>query len=501
MKKLFVIALMLLGYSYVYSQNYVGELWYMNSYQYVKLSCTKGQCELSLPYLDGAKKYPTQGNPLQKKTWRIHTGLDTWTFDTRFANDQFTGLVTTYNGQQQLTLTRQLDALPKKELSKFKGIYKDRKGRKVVVYERFDFLHIISPYSEEIMSLKPIAKDTFWSVSGETSTFKKLQNNKFLELTIGFRDGRSHRLTRQPDSVIKELWIPVGKDTLYAKMYLPAGKGPFPACLILPGGGPIGLENYEFEARFFAAYGIASLVFDKSGNGQSKGEGHFNFQTFEDKNEQYKKLFSYLKNHPKVNPDKVGIHGPSEGGRLALLMAIDLKEEVAFVNAIAAPVMPFREGQFYAMDQHHRILGVSEVHNMEIQQIWDEYYDGIVAGKINPKTIDKARTHLKRNQQLFLPSSYELPASPRKEDIENNKVVAMAHQITTPIFFQNGEHDQRVNVPKSMANFNKAFDKKELVHSKIYWRGNHSLMTPELKICPGYLQDKIKWLTTIGIIH
>jgi dienelactone hydrolase len=260
------------------------------------------------------------------------------------------------------------------------------------------------------------------------------------------------------------------------------------------------MDNYTYEARLFAAHGMAAMIFDKSGNGQSKGSGNFQLQSFEEKNDQYKALFRFLQNHPSVDSKKVGVHGPSEGGRLAMMMAIDLQNDIAFVNATAGPFMTFREGQFYAMDQHHRIMGVSEYDNMKIQQIWSDYYDGIVDGQIDQSVIDRANAYRQQNPRLFLPPDFtELPASPHQDDINNERVVLEAGKITCPILLQYGENDQRVNAQKSIANILPQISNPDQVETIIYKRGNHSFMTPEYKICPGYTSDKISWLKRIGI--
>ena len=483
------------------AQTYIGEVLYRNTYEYIKIKCQDNSCEFSIPYLDGDRKYKTQRQPEKDTHWEVLRGIEKWKFNTAFKNGTLNGELELPTGQQRVLFRQQGDPLSKAAQPTFIGVFEDKFQRKAIVYSRFDYLHIMSPYSEETMSLKPIGKNTFWSVSGEQSVFSNLQEDKFQTLKIVDRFGNQNTLSRTAAVKIETLWIPVGEDTLYAQLYMPQSKTKVPACLVLPGGGATGIDNYEYEARYFAAYGIASLIFDKPGNGKSKGSNNFVLQTFEEKNDQYKILFKYLQNHPRVDPEKVGIHGPSEGGRLALMMAIDLKKEVAFVNATAAPIMTFREGQFYAMDQLHRNMGIDEIDNMKIQQIWSDYYDGIVKGEIDSEIIDRANIFRQQNQRLFLPPDFtQIPGAPTKQDIPHNRVVKEAEKISCPVFLQYGENDQRVNGHKSLQNFLSKISNKELINTKIYHRGNHSFMTPEYKICPGYTDDKINWLKTIGIL-
>jgi len=496
----FILLLASSSFNQSIAQTYIGEILYRDSYEYIKIQCEDDECKFSIPYIDNNQKYKTDGNPSQNNQWTIQKGVEKWQLNTQLKNDVVVGELDLPTGKQQFLLRLQKEAVPKDAQEAYIGVYEDGAQRKAIVYTANNYLLFMSPYSEQTMSLKPIGENYFWSMSGENSTFSNLKNEHFQNLQVVDRFGNQKTLTRCAITKVEELWIPIGPDTLYGRMYIPSSTTKVPACLILPGGGATGVDNYEYEARYLAAYGIASLVFDKPGNGQSKGSTNFRFQSFEEKNDQYKKIFAYLKNHPKIDSQKTGIHGSSEGGRLALLMAIDLKEEVAFVNAVATPLMTFREGQFYAMDQLHRNMGIDEFDNMDIQKIWNDYYDGIEKGEIDSDIIERANVYRSQNQRLFLPPDLmQLPASPHKDDISNDRVVRDAREITCPIFLQYGENDQRVSRSKSLQNFLPRFSKPKLIHTKIYPRGTHSMMTPEYKICPGYTDDKINWLKSIGI--
>ena len=483
------------------AQTYVGQILYRNTFEYAKLVCQDDTCTFSIPYLDGDHRYPHALRNEGYQEWEISRQGTPWNFKTHFAAGTVTGTLELPSGQQDIHLIEQLTSVAPENLSKFEGVYTDEENRRAIIYSRFNYLHLMSPYSEETMSLKAMGENSFWSVSGERSDFSEMAEGKFQNLTIHISNKASHHLTRIPDYKVDELWIPVGLDTLYALLFLPPSDLPVPACLILPGGGAVGMDNYTYEARLFAAHGMAAMVFDKSGNGKSKGDGHFDHQSFEDKNEQYKALFRYLQAHPKVDKQKTGVHGPSEGARLALMMAIDLGSDLAFAMAVAGPYMTLREGQLFAMDHHHRTMGLKQSDNMKIQAIWNEYYDGILSGEIDPATITKANAYRNMNDRLFLPpDGTRIPISPQKDDIENDRTVQEAGKIETPLLLQYGENDQRVDHMGSLRNLLPQLSHPERVTTIIYPRGNHSMMTPEYKICTGYTSDKINWLKHIGII-
>tara|TARA_A100000171_G_C2140371_1_gene154965 strand:- start:8896 stop:10404 length:1509 start_codon:yes stop_codon:yes gene_type:complete len=482
------------------AQTYIGEVLFGTTYQYAKLSITDSLTTFSLPYIDKDKKYIISEQIKTAPDWKVMRDFEVWDFKTTFSKNIIKGALLLNGTSQPVLFYEQQHALPEQSLAAYEGVFKDEKGNKAIVYAGNGYLHLMSPFSERTMSLKPVENNMFWSVSGETSVFKNLKNNSFHTLLIQNRFHTEIELTKIPPTVIEDAWIPVGEDTIYAKLFIPPTGKKAPACLVLPGGGPTGMANYEYEARFFAAQGMVSLVFDKSGNGKSKGPGNFNLQTFEEKTDQYLQLFSYLQQHPKVDPTKVGVHGPSEGGRLALMMAID-EPSVAFVNATAAPIMNMREGQLYAIQHHVRKRGIVETDNVSITSLWNEYYQGIIDGSILPETIKKANRFRETYERLFLPPDYlEIPGSPSKSDLLNDRVAKEAGKIKCPVFLQYGENDERVAAQKSIQNFFTYASKELPVSVKLYPRANHSFMTPEYEISHGYTGDKLQWLKKIGIL-
>ena len=482
------------------AQTFVGDFLYKGTYQYIKLEKKENEWLFSIPYEEVSTKYSINTDPLKSEAWEIQRGFEKWTFKTSHDDHILAGTLTTPNNRQEIILRKQNSALPNDLQQNYIGVYEDSEGRKVIVYQRFDYLQIMSPYSEESMSLKPIGEHEFWSVSGESSKFSGLENDLFQTLHISSRSG-NHVLERTPGFSVTELWIPVGSDSIFAKLYLPNTSKKAPACLILPGGGAIGHENSEYEARFFAAYGVVSLIFDKPGLGKSKGPGDFRRQNFEERNEGYKELYRYLLKHPKVDPSKSGIHGSSGGARLALMMGIDLQDSVSFINAVAAPMSTREDQQLFAMEIYLRNLGVSENELIAIKNIWVDYYSGIKSGKIPQDVFVRAAKFREKNQRLYLPSDSEtLPSSTSKSDLENSRASDQINEIKCPIFFQWGENDQRVNYRTGLFKLNAKKEKQLNFSVTLYKRGNHSFMTPEYEICPGYTDDKIKWLKMIGIL-
>ncbi len=496
-----ILGLFILIGNSIYGQIFVGEVATPNGFQYLKLEVKADTIFVSLPY-EFRQTFPFNIKAEAGNDFTVKARAEQRTFQVKRVEFGQIELATNFTGTPQtITLMRQLEAMEEGDLDKYTGNFVDKNGKRAIVYVRNGYLHLMSPYAEQTVSLKPVSKNKFWSTSGETTEFFETSKNRFQALSITNRVGQQIKLERSHDYSVKEDWILVDEDSIYVNIFIPNLKGRKPACLLLPGGGgQPQMENFEYEARFFAAHGMVAMTFDKASVGKSNGQNFENY-TFKEKALRYQQLFDYLKSHLEVDPKKVGLHGPSEGGRLALMMGINLGGEVAFINATAAPLMTAIEGQLYAANHYSRNIGMTEEEIVSTLMIWKNYYSGILNEKIdtaNFATIRKLQA--KYNRAFLPPTSDRIPLSPKKEDLMDNTVVADANKLVAPVFLQYGENDQRVNPLGSLQNFYQHISDRLDVTAELYKRGNHSMMTPEFQICSGYAYDKVKWLKSIGIV-
>lgn len=483
------------------AQTFVGEVLTTEGYQYMKLELKEDSTFLSFPYeFRQTFKFDIIAEVNKNVTVKARAEKRIFTFNKIGADS--VELTTEFTGfKQSIKLLKQLDPIEKSQFSSYTGNFLDENGNRAIVYARNGYLHLMSPYSEQTVSLKLIDKNKFWSTSGEKTVFAENAETGFKTITIYSRLGQSIQLQRSHDYKVVEEWVLVDNDSIFVNIFIPNIEGKKPACLLLPGGGGQSqMENFEYEARLFASHGIIAMTFDKSNVGQSKGQSFENY-TFKEKALRYEQLFKHLQSHREVDSKKVGIHGPSEGGRLALMMGINLGDEVAFINATAAPLMTSMEGQLYATNHYSRNLGMSEEEIVTTLMIWKNYYSGILNEKIDTTDFSAIRELQSKYQRAFLPPPSDIiPLSPKKEDLIDDSVVAQANKLVSPVFLQYGENDIRVNPIRSLQNFYQNISENLNVTAEIYKRGNHSMMTPEYQICSGYAYDKIKWLKSIGII-
>ena len=289
----------------------------------------------------------------------------------------------------------------------------------------------------------------------------------------------------QKDSV----WITTETGTIFGILYSPADGSAEkrPAVLCLQGGGDVGLRNYLYEARFFAENGFVALVCDKSGTGLSKGSKSWRDQTFDEKTQEYFQLLQWLKKQATVDPAKVGVHGMSEGGRLALDLAIKHPKEVAFINAVSGPIESFKKNQLFAIRHHLKERNVESSAIDDAVILWNQYFDEIAKGEISQEVINKANTL--RGEVPYLPSnSRALPQRPRGEDIHFSLENKMG-QVKCPVLFQFGDGDILVDVQKTTSLIPKAPHFKVVV----YENTDHSMTLKNGDVHPDFLTDKLKW--------
>jgi pimeloyl-ACP methyl ester carboxylesterase len=106
--------------------------------------------------------------------------------------------------------------------------------------------------------------------------------------------------------------------TLRGKLLLPDCDGPHPAVVIVHGSGRESAVQTYAEPWAFAANGIAAFVFDKRGTGSSEGTFTMDFSVLADDVVQ---AVHALRSSGRVDPNRIGLAGYSQGGWVAPLAA------------------------------------------------------------------------------------------------------------------------------------------------------------------------------------
>lgn len=130
--------------------------------------------------------------------------------------------------------------------------------------------------------------------------------------------------------------------TLAGTLTKPREAGKFPAVVLVTGSGPqdrnesmMGHEPFKVIADYLTSNGIVVLRYDDRGVGESTGS--FSNATTGDFGKDALAALNFLKSDAKVDPNKIGILGHSEGGLIAYILAGQRAPSVNFLISLAGP--------------------------------------------------------------------------------------------------------------------------------------------------------------------
>jgi len=143
-----------------------------------------------------------------------------------------------------------------------------------------------------------------------------------------------------------------GDVTLAGNLWIPAGDGPFPAIVLIHGAGKITSQDYNYLSFFFVQHGFATLTYDKRGVGESSGsykrvDVKNGEAVLEDLSNDAVAGVEFLKCHDRIDPNRIGLFGVSQGGWIAPLAA-SKSSDIAFIVLYSGPVSTVGQEMFYS---------------------------------------------------------------------------------------------------------------------------------------------------------
>lgn len=148
-----------------------------------------------------------------------------------------------------------------------------------------------------------------------------------------------------------------GEQKLAGTLMLPPGAGPFAAVVLSPMSTDAPRDAYRQQAEYFISQGLAALIYDKRGTGESVS-GDRRGTGMPDLAQDAIAGLELLQRQPELDAKRLGIWGHSQGGWVAPLAAAR-SEAVRFVIAQSGPSVTAAEQEIYRVETSARNEGLS----------------------------------------------------------------------------------------------------------------------------------------------
>ncbi len=142
---------------------------------------------------------------------------------------------------------------------------------------------------------------------------------------------------------------------LAGSLLVPKSDKPLPAVIFVHGAGPQTREQYRKQAEYFVSQGIAALIYDKRGTGQSGG-AYESRKPYENLVDDALAGVALLKQRREIASSQIGMWGLSQGGSICAAAA-SRSQDVQFIVAVGSEVA---DGMmFYYRDNLFQRYGLS----------------------------------------------------------------------------------------------------------------------------------------------
>ena len=312
-----------------------------------------------------------------------------------------------------------------------------------------------------------------------------------------------------------------GGVTLAATLSKPHTGAPHPAVILVHGSQSHTRDRYRDVVDRFVRAGIAVLVYDKRGSGQSTGD--LSNAYFEDLAQDAITAAAYLASRTDIRPDGVGLWGISQGGWVAPLAA-SMSDEIDFVIAVSGPGVSTLEQIDYQRTNALVAEGFSPSDATAVtelrRKIW-EYWDNPNAREQLQVELDRARRNAwfapavdRGDLVATLPPADRVRMSrhPARGFLIANMPsfrslyydpVPVLETVTVPVLAIFGDADDLVPVDQSVTAVRAALTRagNTAVTIEIFPGADHGLRMPSAsdwllapRFAPGYWDLMVTWI-------
>ena len=327
----------------------------------------------------------------------------------------------------------------------------------------------------------------------------------------GEAKGQMYRFKREPE-LFKSEEITLKTDdgaVLKGTIIFPDAEPPSNGMVLTHGSGPDTRQTgpYIGKAMLAVEQGLAVLVYDKRGAGESTGEGAYKIDRLAS---DAKGMVDLLRSHPLIESSKVGIGGISQGAWVAPKVAFD-DPEIAFVFAAAVPGLPPSEQNVFTLETRFMKSSVSEEKinyaKKALRTLYEFYRTGNTAYRDKAESLINDPKYNLLKEDLFKRMMFS-PEAKVYECIDVQDWATMFvdplmwwREITVPVVAFSGEDDLNIPTDYSLSVIEAALKDARNTHYEIhsYPNAGHGLTLengPEgdwPRMAPGYVPMMAAW--------
>ena len=299
-----------------------------------------------------------------------------------------------------------------------------------------------------------------------------------------------------------------GDVLLRGELLVPMTKGRHPAIVLAHGSGPatrhVGMWNV-----FFVRLGMAVLSLDKRGAGESTGD--FRAALMDDLASDWLAGVTFLKSRSDIDPRRIGVHGSSQGGWTAPLMAAR-SSDVAFVIVRAGSGTNLADTMLHEIEWSARESGMRE----------EEISEGMIAARAAMAMIARGASTAEydaamspyRSHPSWSDAFWVIDETPRGRNwIRLNATydpIDSISRIQVPILWFLADKDHNVPTEISALRLRQAFDAAGTRDAtvRILANASHGFMSTatgnnkefakQSHFAPGYWDTMDQWLQARG---
>jgi pimeloyl-ACP methyl ester carboxylesterase len=269
-----------------------------------------------------------------------------------------------------------------------------------------------------------------------------------------------------------------------------------PAVVFLHGSGAEARWASKYLATRFARAGIAALIFDKRGVGQSGGD--WRTATYDDLAGDGAAAVEALLKNASIDPTRIGLHGHSQGGTLAPLVAAKLPN-LAFVIASAAAGLPVDQVEVYSLENSVNIDALSA----DDAALARRYIAALVGAAYRGEPREQLSSlweKVRGKPWAFPPPADDNPYWSFSRSFNAFEPITYWRRVNAPILLLYGEADKRVPPRASAARIAEAVleGAGNSVSVHIFPDADHTFRLRSLSLvwptsAPGYPDLMIEW--------